>query len=315
MGMKNKENSKKKAEMPRCPECGSTEIIQDYARGDLICKNCGSVIDEHLIDDGPEWRAFTNEEKGRRARVGSPTTYAVHDKGLSTEIGWEDRDVYGKKLSPTQKAQMYRLKKWHTRSRVSSSMDRNLVLAMSELDRLASQLGLPRTVKETAALIYRSAIEKQLIKGRSIEAMVAAAVYGASRVRRVPRTLDEIARNSRVNRKELGRSYRLLVTELKLKIPPPNPTDYIVRFGSELRLSGKTTRRAIALLNQAKAKGLTVGKDPTGLAAAAMYIASILEGERRTQREIAETATVTEVTVRNRYKELVKQLNIEVSAM
>ncbi len=300
--------------LPKCPECGGTKFITDPSRGEIICMNCGAVIEEHLIDDGPEWRAFTNEEKGRRARVGSPSTLSLHDKGLSTEIGWEDRDVYGKRLSPQQKATMYRLKRWHTRSRVSSSMDRNLVLAMSELDRLSSQLGLSRNVKETAALIYRSAIERQLIKGRSIEAMIAAAVYAAARLRRVPRTIDEIAQNSRVSRKELGRSYRLLVTELQLKIPPPNPVDYIVRFASELRLSGRVTRRAVNLLTKAKAKGLTVGKDPTGLAAAALYIASILEGERRTQREIAETATVTEVTVRNRYKELVKQLDIEVSA-
>lgn len=296
-----------------CPECGSTEIISDSTRGERICTNCGAVIDEHIIDEGPEWRAFTSEERNKRSRVGSPTSFAVHDKGLATQIGWEDRDVYGKKLSPRRRAQIYRLRKWQIRTRVHSSMDRNLAYAMSELDRLSSQIGIPRTVKETAAVIYRKAIERHLIRGRSIEAMIAAAVYAAARIRRVPRTLDEIAKNSRISKKELGRCYRLIIRELQIRIPLANPNDYIIRFSAELRLSGHTAQRAIEIIDQAKENGLTAGKDPTGLAAASIYIAGIIEGERRTQREIAETATVTEVTVRNRYKELVRRLGIEIT--
>ncbi|MHA1154670.1 MAG: transcription initiation factor IIB [Candidatus Heimdallarchaeota archaeon] len=284
-----------------CPECGSTEIISDSTRGERICTNCGAVIDEHIIDEGPEWRAFTSEERNK------------HDKGLATQIGWEDRDVYGKKLSPRRRAQIYRLRKWQIRTRVHSSMDRNLAYAMSELDRLSSQIGIPRTVKETAAVIYRKAIERHLIRGRSIEAMIAAAVYAAARIRRVPRTLDEIAKNRRISKKELGRCYRLIVRELQIRIPLANPIDYIIRFSAELRLSGHTAQRAIEIIDQAKENGLTAGKDPTGLAAASIYIAGIIEGERRTQREIAETATVTEVTVRNRYKELVRRLGIEIT--
>lgn len=302
-----------KEEIRRCPDCGGTAIIKDMMRGELICKGCGMILEENLIDDGPEWRAFNTAERSKRSRVGSPTSFTVHDKGLSTQIGWEDRDSYGKKLSPNQRSQIYRLRKWHVRSRVHSSVDRNLAQAMSELDRLSSQLGLPKSVKETASVIYRSAIHKRLIRGRSIEAMIAAAAYAAARQRRVPRTLDEIARNSRVNKKELGRCYRLMIHELNLKIPLANPTDYIVRFAADLKLSGTTARRAIELVNEAKQKGLTAGKDPTGLAAAAIYISGIVEGERRTQREIADTATVTEVTVRNRYKELVRKLEIAVS--
>lgn len=263
-----------------------------------------------MIDDGPEWRAFNSAERSKRSRVGSPTTYTVHDKGLSTHIGWEDRDSYGKKLSPRQRSQMYRLRKWHVRSRVHSSQDRNLAQAMSELDRLGSQLGLPKSVKETASVIYRNAIKQRLIRGRSIEAMVAASAYAAARQRRVPRTLDEMARNSRITKKELGRCYRLMIHELNLKIPLAAPSDYISRFSADLKLTGATARKAIDLVTNAKKEGLTAGKDPTGLAAAAIYIAGIIEGERRTQREIAETATVTEVTVRNRYKELVRKLDI-----
>lgn len=295
-----------------CGECGSSNIHTDYTRGETICSNCGIVISFRNIDQGPEWRAFTSEERNKRSRVGSPSTFTVHDKGLSTMIDWHDKDAYGKKLTPKRRAQIYRLRKWQIRTRVHSSMDRNLAFAMSELDRLSSQLGIPRGVKETAAVLYRRAIERKLIRGRSIEAMIAAAVYAACRERKVPRTLDEIARYSRINRKELGRCYRLLLRELEIIIPQASPIDFIPRFGSELTLSGITQRKAAELVKIAREKGITAGKDPTGLAAAAIYISAIIEGERRTQREIAEVAHVTEVTVRNRYKELVKELNIRV---
>jgi len=282
-----------------CRECGSERIYIDPNKGHSVCQDCGIIDEDRLIDGGPEWRAFNAEERSKRSRVGSPLTYSVHDKGLSTQIGWEDRDIFGKKLSPAMRAQIYRLRRWQVRTRVHSSVDRNLVYAMSELDRLASQLGLPKPVKETASVIYRKAIEKRLIRGRSIEAMVAASAYAAARIRRMPRTLDEISRNSNVNKKELGRCYRLIIRELAIKIPLADPTDYIVRFAFELRLSGWTAQQAVKLVKAARDKGLTAGKDPTGLAAASIYIAGIVEGERRTQREIAETATVTEVTVRN----------------
>jgi transcription initiation factor TFIIB len=300
------------SEQETCTECGSKDITVDYTRGETICSNCGIVLTSRNIDSGPEWRAFTSEERNKRSRVGSPSTFTVHDKGLSTMIDWHDKDSFGKKLTPKRRAQIYRLRKWQIRTRVHSSMDRNLAFAMSELDRLSSQLGIPRGVKETAAVLYRRAIEKKLIRGRSIEAMIAAAVYAACRERKVPRTLDEIARHSRVNRKELGRCYRLILRELEIIIPMASPVDFIPRFGTELILSGTTQRKAAEIVKMAREKGITAGKDPTGLAAAAIYISAILEGERRTQREIAEVAHVTEVTVRNRYKELVKELNLRV---
>lgn len=295
-----------------CSNCGSNVIINDQNRGERICEKCGYVVEGKLIDMGAEWRAFNNEERDKRSRVGSPTTYTVHDKGLATIIGYENRDHFGNKLSASRRAQIYRLRKWQIRTRVHSSTDRNLAHAMSELDRISSQLALPRNVKETAAIIYRKAIENKLVRGRSIEAMVAATVYSAARVRRVPRTLDEIANESRVSKKELGRCYRLLIRKLNINIPLASPVDYLVRFGTELGLSGITQRNAADIIRNAKENGLTAGKDPTGLAAAAIYISGILKSERRTQRSIAEIAHVTEVTVRNRYKELVRELKIEI---
>ncbi|TFF88450.1 MAG: transcription initiation factor IIB, partial [Promethearchaeota archaeon] len=267
---------------------------------------------EKEIDQGPEWRAFNTEEKDKRARTGAPTSYTIHDKGLSTIIDWHDKDSYGRKISPKRRAQIYRLRKWQIRTRVHSSSARNLVIAMSELDRLASQLGIPRGVKESAAVIYRRAIEQKIIRGRSIEAMIAAAIYAACRLRKVPRTLDEICQYTRIKRKELGRSYRLIIGRLGVRMPVASPIDYLSRFGEELNISSRTQKRAAELLELAKEKALTAGKDPTGLAAAAIYIVAIQEGERRTQREIAKIAHVTEVTVRNRYKELVKKLHLRV---
>lgn len=293
-----------------CPDCGSLQLIEDRNRGELICTQCGTVVEDTLIDDSAEWRAYSAAERASRARTGGPTSYAIHDKGLSTQIAIEDRDAFGSKLSPAQKYQFYRLRKWNTRSRIASSKDRNLTKAMRELDRLSSQLSLPRSVKETGSIIYRKALEANLIRGRSIEEMIAASVYAAARQRHLPRTLDEVADHSRISKKELGRAYRLLLQELKLKIPLADPINYVVRYSAELNLSGEVARMAKEILNEAKRKRMTQGKDPVSLAAAAIYIAGILNDKALTQQEIADIASVTEVTIRNRYKELVKELEI-----
>ena len=295
-----------------CTDCGNTNVIRDPVRGEVICTNCGLVLDSHMMDHGPEWRAFTSEERDKRARTGSPIDYTRHDKGLSTTIDWRDRDANGRKLAPGLRAQIYRLRKWQIRTRVHSSIDRNLARAMSELDRITSQLSVPRPVKEASAILYRRTVERRLIRGRSIEAMIAACVYAGCRLRQVPRTLDEIAHHSRINRKELGRCYRLLLRKLDMRVPISQPADFVPRFAQSLSVSSRVQRRAVDILDLAKNRGITAGKDPTGLAAATLYIASIQEGERRTQREIANVARVTEVTVRNRYKEMVRVLDLQV---
>jgi len=296
----------------RCPECNSAHLVRDYERGELVCEECGLVLDDQFIDQGPEWRAFDAEQGEKRARTGAPMTYTIHDKGLSTEIGWKNKDSYGKSIPTRNRAQLYRLRKWQRRIRVSNATERNLAFALSELDRMASGMGLPRNVRETAALIYRKAVNKNLIRGRSIEGVVAASLYGACRQCSVPRTLDEIASTSRVGRKEIGRTYRFMTRELRLKLMPTSPEDYISRFCSELKLSGEVQTKTMEILKQANDKELTSGRGPTGVAAAAINIASILSNERRTQREVADKAGVTEVTIRNRYKELTDKLVIQI---
>ena len=309
---KKKKNKQQVEEITQCPECGSTHLTRDYARGELVCEDCGLVIDEDFIDHGPEWRAFDSEQREKRSRVGAPLTYTIHDKGLSTVIGWKNRDSYGKSIPTRSRAQLYRLRKWQRRIRVSNATERNLAFALAELDRMASGMGLPRNVRETAAMIYRKAVIKNLIRGRSIEGVSAAALYAACRQCGVPRTLDEVAEASGVSRKEIGRTYRFIARELGLKLMPTSPQDYISRFCSELGLSGDVQSKAIEILKEAADKELTSGRGPTGVAAAAIYIASILCGERRTQREVADVAGVTEVTIRNRYKELAERLDIDI---
>lgn len=275
--------------------------------------DCGYVIAAKIADRGPEWRAFDDEQRAKRTRVGAPLTYTIHDKGLSTMIDWHDRDIYGKGLSPGQKAQVYRLRKWQRRIRVSDATERNLAFALSEITKIANNLSLPKNILETASLIYRKAVKERLIRGRSIQGVTSAAIYLACRQCGLPRTLEEIAQASNVNKKEVGRSYRFLIKELGFTIPPLKPSQYITKFSNQLTMQGKVEEIAHKILVAAKELKLTSGRGPTGIAAAASYIASVLTGERKTQREIAEIAQVTEVTIRNRYKELVERLVFHIS--
>jgi len=297
----------------QCPECGSTRLMRDYECAEIVCMNCGFVVAAKLTDRGPEWRAFDDEQRAKRARVGAPLTFTIHDKGLSTMIDWHDRDIYGKRLSPGQKAQIYRLRKWQRRIRVSDATERNLAFALSEISKIANNLSLPKNILETASIIYRKAVKERLIRGRSIQGVTAAAIYVACRQCGLARTLEEIAQASNINKKEVGRSYRFLVKELDYFIPPLKPSQYITKFSNQLTMQGKVEEIAHKILSAAKDLKLTSGRGPTGIAAAASYIASVLTGERKTQREIAEIAQVTEVTIRNRYKELVERLQFVIS--
>ncbi|RLE94577.1 MAG: transcription initiation factor IIB [Thermoprotei archaeon] len=294
----------------KCPACGSDKLILDYTRGELICAVCGLVITDRSIDRGPEWRAFTPEERERRSRVGAPMSRVTPDS-LVTVIDWRARDASGRELNLKRKIEILRLRKWQIRARSQSSIERNLQQAAQELERLAAQLGLPKTIKEQALEIYRRALESGLVRGRSIESVMAASIYAACRQLKMPRTLDEIAKYTRAGRKDVARCYRLLLREATIRVPLPDPVDFAPKIGETLKLSATTIRKAIEILKEAKKLGITAGKDPAGLAAAAIYVASLLSGEVRTQKEVAQAAQVTEVTVRNRYKELAKKLNIK----
>ncbi|KON34288.1 MAG: transcription initiation factor IIB [miscellaneous Crenarchaeota group-6 archaeon AD8-1] len=308
--MSKKQKSSFSRQVDTCQECGSPNRVHDYDTGETVCGGCGLVLYEQMMDKGPEWRAFTQEEKTSRSRVGVPTSYSVHDKGLSTAISQVDRDAFGRKLPLSTRLQMWRLRKWQIRSRVHSSIDRNLAQAMAELDRLSDKVFIPSQIKEKAAVIYRKALDKGLVRGRSIAAIAAAALYAACRGSGTPRTLREISEASLVDKKDVARCYRLLLRELEVNMPIADPLTYVSKIAERTGISGKTQGLAIQILRDARKKRAAAGKDPMGLAAAALYIACLKNSEKKTQKDIAEAAGVTEVTVRNRYKTLKKQLKI-----
>jgi transcription initiation factor TFIIB len=276
----------------RCGECGSTELIRDFDTGELVCECCGYVLASTSLDHGPEWRSFNAEQRDRRTRTGAPLTLVVHDQGLSTVIDWRNRDSRGRRLKPSQRARVYRLRKWHRRTKVSQ------------------KLKLPKRVLETASMIYRKIVRKRLTRGHSIKGMAAATIYMACRKCRVTRTIEEVAMTASMSKKECGRNYRHLLRNLDIDIPQVDPQEYISKFASSLALSGKAESIALDLLDQAVELKLTSGRGPTGIAAACTYMACLLTDEPRTQGEIAKEASMTEVTIRNRYKELAQELDI-----
>ncbi|SFL01529.1 transcription initiation factor TFIIB [Halogranum rubrum] len=299
------EQTASNGETLRCPECNGN-VITDEGHGETVCADCGLVVSEDSVDRGPEWRAFNANEKDSKSRVGAPTTNTMHDKGLSTNIDWRNKDAYGNSLGSRQRQKMQRLRKWNERFRTRDSKERNLKQALGEIDRMASALGLPTNVRETASVIYRRALNDNLLPGRSIEGVSTACVYAAARMAGVPRSLDEITDVSRVDKSEVARTYRYVVRELKLEVRPADPESYVPRFASSLGLSEETERRARQLLKNAKEKGVHSGKSPVGLAAAAVYAAALLTNEKTTQAAVSEVADISEVTIRNRYHELLE---------
>jgi len=293
------------SDVQNCPEC-SGKLVADEEHGETICVDCGLVVEEGSVDRGPEWRAFDSREKDRKSRVGAPTTNMMHDKGLSTNIDWRDKDAYGNALGAKQRKKMQRLRKWNERFRTRDSKERNLKQALGEIDRMASALGLPENVRETASVIYRRALDENLLPGRSIEGVSTSAVYAAARQAGVPRSLDEITEVSRVEKSEIARTYRYVVRELGLEVQPADPESYVPRFVSSLGLSEEAERRARELLKNAKEQGVHSGKSPVGLAAAAVYAAALLTNEKTTQAAVSEVADISEVTIRNRYHELLE---------
>ncbi|NQZ84219.1 MAG: hypothetical protein HRU03_00735 [Nanoarchaeales archaeon] len=292
--------------LKKCPECGGTNLYNDKDRGEMICRSCGLLIDAKNISLGKEWRDFEEGDDSEMRRSGAPTSYTKYDMGMGTSIGSES-DAFS--LDKKQRYKLQRLKRWQ--KRLSTVMEKNLKIALGELRRLSSFLNLPTSIEEEAGKIYTEAVQKNLVRGRSIESVVAGVVYAACRRQNIPRTLDEIAEASGIDKKEIGRSYRYITRELRIKILPSNPVDYISRFASVLKYGPETQSRAVEILSQALSLELTSGRGPIGIAAAALYIAGLLEGERRTQRDISDVSGVTEVTIRNRYKEIIQKLDLE----
>ncbi len=293
-----------------CPEC-SGQLIQDSDTDETICSDCGLVVSKQTIDRGPEWRTFNSDQGESASRVGMPTTQRRHDKGLTTNIGWRDKDTHGNVLSARKRQKMSRLRTWDERYRTQDSKGRNLKRALGEIDRMASALGVPEPTRETASVIYRRALDGDLLPGRSIESVATCSLYAATRTDGISRTIDELTEVSRVEKLDIERTYRYISRELKLQIPPSHPMEYVGRFASQLGCSNETERYARKLIEDATDKGIHSGKHPGGIAAAALYGASRLCGESIIQPEISKVANVSEVTIRLRYREVLEATELE----
>ena len=294
----------------RCQRCGKGTMRTDNDTGEMFCSKCGFVATERVEQEGPEWRSFSKDDGQDRTRTGTPTSLAMHDMGLATIINPINKDATGKPLSASMKSTIERLRTWDSRSQVHEPVDRNFRQAFSELDRLKDKLALSDAVIEKTAYIYRKALDKGLVRGRSIPALVAAALYAACRNTETPRTLTDVANGINIKRKDVARCYRLLLRELDLKMPVVDPIKGMSRIASIADLSEKTKRKALEFLQEATRIEVSAGKDPMGLAAAALYLACVMIGENKTQKDIAQAAGVTEVTIRNRYKGLKEALKL-----
>jgi transcription initiation factor TFIIB len=289
----------------KCPECGNVELNWDKDKGEIICRACGLVVDDKLVDFGQEWRDF-DENSQKLRRTGAPLRYTEFDQGLSTSVG-NKADIYA--LKGKNKSKFNRLRIWQ--NRVSTSIERNLKAAMSELKRVSSLLKLSSAVEEEGARLYTLAVQKNLVRGRAMEAVVAGSLYAACRRFELPRSLDEFAEAISMERKDVGRTYRFVARELDLKILPSNPLDYLPKFISSLGLDAEAQSLAADLIMKTQKLALTSGRTPNGIAAAAVYTATMILGVKRTQRNVADVAGITEVTIRNRYKEMERALGLK----
>lgn len=293
--------------MDICKACGSKQTIVDYKHGEVLCKNCGLVLIDTLFDFGPEWRAFDEEQMNKRARTGGPLRFAKQNIGLTTEIDRYDRDIKGSAIPSERKAQLYRLRKWQRRSRMGTSVDRNLSIALPELDRMCAHLNVPDNIKEECARLYRKCVNKGIVRGRSIESVIAAIIYLISRTHKLPKTLEELEGVSGVTRKDIGRSYRTICRRLGMRMPVITAADYVPRLASERGISGETEAKAMELLEKARRCGIIAGKVPISIAAAAIYLAAKITEDKQAQK-IKGFTDVPESAIKSRYDELMREL-------
>ncbi|MHA2202648.1 MAG: transcription initiation factor IIB [Candidatus Hodarchaeales archaeon] len=294
----------------KCPECGALDnVVSDPRLGQFICSCCGVVIDTKMFDQGPEWRAYDYQEEQDRSRGGSPLSLLQPDFGIKTQISRSRKDGKGRKLSSSKRLAFNRLT--NVDNHAHESEIRNLRIALRELKRLKSQMELPDRTAQMASSYYRQCLKKNLIRGRSIDGMIAASLYLACRKTKIPLTLKDVSTNTNVSFKELGRCVRTIVQHLRTKPDSGRHEALIHRLGEELSLSMPTRMIAVNIAIQTREFGITVGKNPMSIAAACLYIAGVKTGERRTQQQIARAAKTTPVTIRNRFKEIVRVLRMD----
>ncbi|MFB6205412.1 MAG: transcription initiation factor IIB family protein [Haloglomus sp.] len=277
-----------------CPECDG----RLHSEGtETVCEACGLVVEKDTLDRGPEWRNFSDDDTDPR-RTGAPLTRSRHDRGLSTEIGRSTR------LKGRKRRRVARMRRHHRRASIGGKSDRNQVYGFTEVRRLVAQLELPESVRDRACVLFESAQDAGLLQGRSIEGFAAAAVYATCRTASVSRTRREIVDTARADASELAAAYDALNRELGLPTGPIDPTEYLARFASKLDLPRAVERRARALASAGERAGLVNGRNPSGFAGGCLYAAARERGHDLTQREAAEVADVTPVTLRSAYRDV-----------
>jgi transcription initiation factor TFIIB len=291
-----------------CKRCD--KIVTDPESGEIICSNCGMVISDKVEDTSHLQRhVFTGGQIDEtRARTGAPTSLARHDMGLATIVGKDDRDASGKKIDPSIRSTIQRLRVWDFRLQLHTPSDRSLRQAFMLLHTLKDKLGLSDAIIENTAYLYRKAQQRKFLRGRSIPAVICATTYIACRDLGISKTMKDIAVASNVKRKNIARVYRQLMLELDYKVPNIDPIKCIAKVANKAKLTEKTKRQAIDIMDKVTENEISAGKDPMGLAATVLYISCIKTGENISQKEISNVAGVTEVTLRNRVKDLTTHL-------
>jgi transcription initiation factor TFIIB len=302
-----------------CPECRST-LIDDIHSGEKICSGCGLVAMEQMSDYGPESRATNLEDKMKSARATGQTTYSQHDLGIRTEIAYGTKDFSGKTISTDIANQMHNLRKWQTRIRVASPRERRLANILSKIGETCQSLSLPKNVTESASIIYRNFESQTEAKGKSVACMSAATIYMACKQCDVVRSLDEIcaatgsSKDEKMNIKLTAKYYRTLVMELGSKTAPVVTLEkYISKIANLAKLEVRVERLAAEIAEKTENHDIADGKAPNGLAAAYLYIASTFLGQSILQRDVSSVAGITEVTIRNRCKEILTAYKLKVT--
>ncbi len=300
------------ADEDACPECGSSRLVRDYVRGELVCEVCGLVVSENYIDKGPEWTRG-DDARTPQTRTGMPSSISTHDKGLTTEISPTHRDSQGNPLPGPDRLGLRRLRRLQKQMRYSRAGEKTLAEALMEMDRMVSVLGLPKEFKREAALIYRKAASRGFVRGRTIRGMVAASIYIACRVLMAPRTFDEVSRQLELEKRELVLSYKAITRGLRLGLQTPKAEDYLKRFASILDLPLEIQKTALNLVRRVEKIDRFHSKAPMGTVAACIYLASLMSGTRISQARIGQVAGVSEVTIRVRYTSIASKLGLDVA--
>ncbi len=301
-----------------CPECQSS-LVDDVQNGEIICSGCGVVVADQMADYGPESKSSSLEEKMKLARATGQTTYSQHYLGIATEISISAKDFSGKTINSEVANQMHNLRKWQQRVRVSSPRERRLANVLTKIGETCQNLSLPKNVLETASIIYRSLDGQIEVKGKSVVSISVATIYMACKQCGVVRSLEEIckvvcaAKDVKSKTKLAAKYYRTMVMEMGPATAPVITMDkYISKIANLTQTDVRVERLALEISEKTRNNNLADGKAPNGIAAAYLYVASILLGQNVIQRDISSVAGVTEVTIRNRCKEILTSYKLQV---